>query len=150
MPCFPKRRDRGETQHMDHISRKGYVTDFFPPRSGAQAHRHQRRDGHPGCQGRSRQRMGQVENLPTGLELGESQTQEVFQQAKKDGRPFHCASLVDNYHLKHSVVLRGDVKDDSGCVVFTEKSSASQVAANILDTLSRLPGMAVDADAGVS
>ena len=79
-----KRRDRGKshTEHMDHISEKGYVSVVHKPiavKSG---------DEHSGCQSRSRQRVGQVEKS-TGLGRQESQTQV-------------SASLMDLCHLKHS------------------------------------------------
>ena len=66
---------------------------------------------------------------------------EVIDEARKEGRKVHFASLMDICHLKNAeleakhqiykgrVVLRGDiVKGDSGsCAVFTEQgSSASQ------------------------
>ena len=79
-------------------------------------------------------------------------------EARKEGRKVHFASLMDISHLKNAeletkhqkykgrVVLRGDiVKDDSGSyAVFTERgSSASQMtAAKVMDIISRLPGCA--------
>ena len=81
---------------------------------------------------------------------------DVIDEARKEGRKVHFASLMDLCHLKNAeletkhqkyegrVVLRGDiVKDDSGSyAVFTQQgSSASQMtAAKIMDIISRLPG----------
>ena len=89
---------------------------------------------------------------------------EVIDEARKEVRKVHFASLMDICHLKNAeletkhqkckdrIVLRGDiVKDDSGsCAVSTEQgSSASQMtAAKVMDVNSRLPdcaGQAVDA-----
>ena len=83
------------------------------------------------------------ENL--GMTTDESQKpKEVIDEARKEGRKIHFASMMDRCHLnisllepqyrKHKgrVVLRGDnVKDDSGSyAVFTEQgSSASQMTA---------------------
>ena len=91
---------------------------------------------------------------------------EVIDEARKEGRKVHVASLMDIWHLKNAeleakhqkykgrVVLRGDiVKDDSGSyAVFTEQwSSASQMtAAKVMDILSRLPGCAGQAADAVS
>ena len=91
---------------------------------------------------------------------------EVIDEARKEGRKVHFASLMDICHLKNAeleakhqkykgrVVLRGDiVKDDSGSyAVFTEQgSSASQMtAAKVMDIISRLPGCAGQAADAVS
>ena len=74
-------------------------------------------------------------------------------EARKDGKTVHFASLMDNLELepkfqryKGRFVLRCDVaKDDSGSYAgFTEQgSSASQMtAAKVMDIVSRLPGCA--------
>ena len=91
---------------------------------------------------------------------------EVIDEARKEGRKVHFASLMDLCHLKYAelevghqkykgrVVLRGDiVKDDSGSyAAFTEQgSSASQMtAAKVMDIISRLPGCAGQAADAVS
>ena len=91
---------------------------------------------------------------------------EAIAEAGNEGRKVHFASLMDLCHLKNSelepqfhkckgrIVLRGDVvKDDSGSsAVFIEQgSSASQMtAAEVMDTLSRLPGCAGHAADAVS
>ena len=79
----------------------------------------------------------------------------MIDEARTKGIKVHFASLMDVSHLKNAdletkhqksqgrVVLRGDiVKDDSGSyAVFTEQgSSASQMAARVMDIISRLPG----------
>ena len=90
----------------------------------------------------------------------------MIEEARKEGRKVHFASLMDLCQLKNwswsinikkykfRVVLRGDiVKDDSGSyAVFTEQgSSASQMtAAKVMDIISRLPGCAVQAADAVS
>ena len=90
----------------------------------------------------------------------------MIDEAKKEGKTVHFASLLDICHLtnaeletknqkfKGRVVLQGDiVKDDSGSyAVFTEQgSSASQMtAAKVVDTISRLPGCAGQAADAVS
>ena len=110
------------------------------------------------CKGGSGQRMGKTREN-TGMASDESQKQKkVINEARKEGRTVHFASLVDICHLKNSelepkfqkykgqVVLRGDiVKDDSGSfAVFTEQgSSASQMtAAKVMDVSARLPAFA--------
>ena len=81
---------------------------------------------------------------------------DVIDEARKEGRKVHFASLMDLCHLKNAeletkhqkykgrVVLRGDiVKDDSGSyAVFTERGSSSSqmTAAKVMDIISRLPG----------
>ena len=90
---------------------------------------------------------------------------EVIDEAKTSGATVHFASLMDTSHLKNAAleakhqkykgraVLRGDiVKDDSGSyAVFTEQgSSASQMAAKVMDIISRLPGCAGQAVHAVS
>ena len=91
---------------------------------------------------------------------------EVIDEARKEGRKVHFASLMDLSHLKNAeletkhqtyngrVVFRGDiVKDDSGSyAVFPEQgSSASQMtAAKVMDIKSRLPGCAIQAADAVS
>ena len=90
----------------------------------------------------------------------------MIDEARKEGRKVHFASLMDLCHLKNAeletkhqkykgrVVLRGDtVKDDSrSYAVFTEQgSSASQMtAAKVMDIISRLPGCAGHAVHAVS
>ena len=80
----------------------------------------------------------------------------VIQEADREGKTVHFATLMDICHLKNAelepqfqqykghVVLRGDiVKDDSGSyAVFTEQgSSASQMTAGkVMDVIARLPG----------
>ena len=90
---------------------------------------------------------------------------EVFDEARTKGAEVHLASLMDICHLKNAeleakhqkykgrVVLRDDMKDDSGCyAVFTEQgSSTSQMtAAKVMDIISRLPGCAGQAADAVS
>ena len=77
-------------------------------------------------------------------------------EARKEGRKVHFASLMDISHLKNAeldtkhqkfkgrVVLRGDIlKDDSGFyAAFTEQSSSASKmkTAKVMDIISRLPG----------
>ena len=83
---------------------------------------------------------------------------EVIEEAQKEQRKVHFATLMDICHLKNAelepklqkykgrVVLRRDiVKDDSGSyAVFTEQgSSVSKLtAAKVMDVIARLPGCA--------
>ena len=99
-----------------------------------------------------------LEKIPAWDKTKVRNKSEVIDEARKEGRKVHFASLMDLCHLKNAelerkhqrykgrVVLRGDiVKDDSGSyAVFTEQgSSASQMtAAKIMDIISRLPGCA--------
>ena len=116
----------------------------LPLPSGAQAHRWERRDEHPRCQRQSRQRMGKSETVIWLEDFKKAEPKpDLVQQAKKDGRPVHFASLMDLCHLKHSepeniskqtrresCAGRGNVKDESG------NGAASQVAeARFLDTI---------------
>ena len=91
---------------------------------------------------------------------------EVIDEAWKEGKTIHVASLMDICHLKNwewnptcrstkgRVVLRGDiVKDDSSSyAAFTEQgSSASQMTeAEVMDVIARLPGCAGQAADAVS
>ena len=90
----------------------------------------------------------------------------MIDDARKEGKTVHFASLMDLCHLenlelepqlqkyKGRVVLRGGiVKDDSGSyAVFSKQgSSASQMTvAKVMDVISRLPGCAVQAEDAVS
>ena len=90
----------------------------------------------------------------------------MIDEARKEGKTVHFASLMDICHLKNSewephfqkykgrVVLRGNiVKEISGSyAVFTEQgSSVSQMtAAKVMDVISRLPGCAGQAADAVS
>ena len=109
---------------------------------------------------------GRLEKIPAWQLTKVRNKKEVIDEARKEGRKVHFASLMDLCHLKNSelepkyqknegrVVLRGDiVKDDSGSyAVFTEQgSSASQMtAAKFMDIKSRLPGCAGQAADAVS
>ena len=97
-----------------------------------------------------------LEKIPAWDKTKVRNKSEVIDEARKEGRKVHFASLMDICHLKNAeletkhqkykgrVVLRGDiVKDDSGSyAVFTEQgSSASQMtAAKVMEIISRLPG----------
>ena len=107
-----------------------------------------------------------LEKIPASDKTKVRNKSEVINEARKEGRKVHFASLMDLCHLKNAileakhqkykgqVVLRGDiVKDDSGSyAVFTEQgSSASQMtAAKVMDIISRLPGCAGQAADAVS
>ena len=107
-----------------------------------------------------------LEKIPAWDKTSVRNKSEVSDEARKEGRKVHFASLMDLCHLKNAeletkhqkykgrVVLRGDiVKDDSGSyAVFTEQgSSASQMtAAKIMDIISRLPSCAGQATDAVS
>ena len=100
----------------------------------------------------------ELEKIPAWQLTKVRNEKEVIDEAKKEGKTVHFASLVDISHLKNSelepkfqkykgrVVLRGDiVKGDSGSyAVFAEQgSSASQMTAGkVMDIISRLPGCA--------
>ena len=91
---------------------------------------------------------------------------DVNDEARKEGRKVHFASLMDLCHFKNAeletkhqkdkgrVVLRGDiVKDDSGSyAVFTEQGSSAfqMTAAKVMDIISRLPGCAGQAADAIS
>ena len=76
----------------------------------------------------------------------------MIDEARKEGRKVHFASLMDLCNLKNAELeAKHSVRDDSGSyAVFTEQgSSASQLAAaKVMDIISRLPwcaGQAADA-----
>ena len=90
---------------------------------------------------------------------------ELIDEARKEGRKVHFASLLDMCHLKNAkletknqkykgrVVLRGDiVKDDSGSYgVFTSRIiSITNYCSKVMDIISRLPGCAGQAADAVS
>ena len=91
---------------------------------------------------------------------------EVIQEAQKEGRTVHFATLMDRCHLKNSeldqkyqkyegrFVLRcGTVKDDSGSyAVLTEQGSpaSEMTAAKVMDVVARVPGCARQAADAVS
>ena len=107
-----------------------------------------------------------LEKIPTWDLVKVISKKEVIDEARKEGRKVHFATLMDLCHLKNAeletkhqkhkgrVVLRGDmVKDDSGSyAVFNEQgSSASQMtAAKVMDIISRLPGCSGQAADAVS
>ena len=107
-----------------------------------------------------------LEKIPAWDKTKVRNKSDVIDEARKDRRKVHFASLMDLCHLKNAeletkhqkdkgrVVLRGDiVNDDSGSrAVFTEQgSSASQMtAAKVMDIISRLPGCAGQAANTVS
>ena len=110
--------------------------------------------------------MGKLEKIPAWQLTKVRNRKEVIDEARKEGKTVHFASLIDLCHLKNSelepqfqkyngrVVLRGDiVKDDSGSyAVFTvQGSSASQMtAAKVMDIIARPPGCAGQAADAVS
>ena len=107
-----------------------------------------------------------LQKIPAWQLMKVRNKKDVIDEARKEGKTVHFASLMDVCHLKNAeleakhqkykgrVVLRGDfVKDDSGSyAVFTEQgSSASQMtAARVMDIISRLPGCAGQAADAVS
>ena len=107
-----------------------------------------------------------LEKIPAWDKTKVRNKSEVIDEARKERRKVHFASLMDLCHLKNAeletkhqkykgrVVLRGDiVKDDSGpYAVFTEQgSSASQMtAAKVMNIISRLPSCAGQAADAVS
>ena len=104
--------------------------------------------------------------LPAWQEYKLRNQKEVLEEAHKEGKPVHFATLMDLCHLKNSdvdkkrqkckgvVVLRGDaVKDGSGSyAVFTEQgcSVMHMTAAKVLDVISQLPDCAGGASDAVS
>ena len=104
--------------------------------------------------------MGKLEKISAWDLTKVRSKKEVIDEARTKGVKVHFASLMDICHLKNAevetkhqkykgrVVLRGDiVKEDSGShAVFTKQgSSASQMtAAEVMDIMSRLPGVAMD------
>ena len=107
-----------------------------------------------------------LEKIPAWDKTNVRNKSDVIDEARKEGRKVHFASLMGLCHLKNAeletkrqkckgrVVLRGDiVNDDSGSyAVFTEQgSSASQMtAAKVMDIISRLPGCSGQAADAVS
>ena len=107
-----------------------------------------------------------LEKIPAWDKTKVRSKKEVIDEARKEGRKVHFASLMDICHLKNTeletkhqkykgrVVLQGDIaNDDSGSyAVFTEQgSSASQMtAAKVMDIIARLPGCAGQAADAVS
>ena len=97
--------------------------------------------------------MGKLEKIPAWQLEKVKKQKGVIDEARKEGKTVHFASLMEVCHLKNSelepqfrkykgrVVLRGDiVKDDSGSyAVFTEQgSSASQMTdAKVLDVMTQ-------------
>ena len=110
--------------------------------------------------------MGKLEKIPAWQLTKVRRKKDVIDEAGKEGKTVHFASLMGICPLKNSelepkirkykgrVVLRGDtVKDDSGSyAAFTEQgSSASQMtAAKVMDVIARLPGCAGPAADAVS
>ena len=110
--------------------------------------------------------MGKLETIPAWDKTKVRNKSDVIDEARKEGRKVHFASLMDLCHLKNAeletkhqkykgrVVLQGDiVKDGSGSyAVFTEQgSSASHMtAAKVMDIIFRLPGCAGQAADAVS
>ena len=75
---------------MNHTSENGYVSDLHY----GLVHKPvavKRGDDKSGCQGRCRQRVGQV-GEPASLGLQDKPKSEAVQQAKKDGKSVHFAS----------------------------------------------------------
>ena len=110
------------------------------------------------------QEWKKLETIPAWKLEKVKSKKEVIQEAQKNKKKVHFATLMDIFHQKNAeletefqkykgrVVLRGDfVKDDSGAyAVFTEQgSSASQMtAAKVMDVKARLTdcdGQAADA-----
>ena len=86
--------------------------------------------------------MGQAEEQTAWQESRVESKQEVIDEARREGKTVHFATVMDLCHLTNAemenrVVLRGDV-------VFTEQgSSASHTpASKVLDVISRLLGCA--------
>ena len=88
----------------------------------------------------------------------------LLSRHRKEGKTVHFATLMNLCHIRNSewdnkfqkykgrVALRGDVlkADADSYVVFTEQgSSASHIAAKVLDVISRLPGCAGQASNAV-
>ena len=83
--------------------------------------------------------MGEIEKIQAWDKTKVRNKSDVIDEARKEGRKVHFASLMDICYLKNAeleakhqkykgrVVLRGDiVKDDSGsCTVFTEQGSSA-------------------------
>ena len=118
------------------------------------------------CKSSGGQRMGKLEKIPAWQLTKVRNKKEVIDEARKEGKTVHFASLMDLCHLKNlelqpkipkykgREVFRGDtVKDDSGSyAAFTEQdSSASQMTtAKVIDVIARLPGCAGQAADEVS
>ena len=110
--------------------------------------------------------MGKLEKIPAWQLKKVRRKKDVIDEARKEGKTLHFASLMDICHLKNSelepkfrkhkgrVVVRGDtVKYYLGSyAVFTEQGScASQMTAvKVMDIISRLPGCAGQAADAVS
>ena len=151
--------------HEDHIAGKGdnslqhynLVHKFIPMPEAMKI---------PAAKAAVDKEWDKLEKIPAWDLTKVRNTSEVIDEARKEDRKVHFASLMDLCHLKNAeletkhqkykgrVVLRGDiVKDDSGSyAVFTEQgSSAPQMtAAKVMDIISRLPGCAGPAADAVS
>ena len=100
----------------------------------------------------------------TGMAADESQKQkDVIDEARKESKTVHFASLMDICHLKNSeleptfqkykgrVVLRRDiVKDASGSYAVFGSSASQMTAAKVMDVIARLLGCAGQAADAVS
>ena len=152
---------------MDHITRKGYVSEFLYGMSQKPIARKNKMTILDATAAVDRE-WDKLKSLLTWDFKNVKPKSEVVRQAKKDGIPPHAASLMGIANTpssrksslpsplrpppssppktKERVVLRRDnVKNDSGHrAVFAEQvASASQVAgANFLETCSRHSGMA--------
>ena len=161
----PRLEGAGHKSHQDHITAKGMnslthyslVHKFIPMPQALII---------PDAKAAVEREWEKLEKIPAWQLTKVRNLKEVIEEARKNDRKAHFASLMDFCHLKNSelepqyqkykgrVVLRGDiVKDDSGSyAIFTEQGpSASQMtAAKVTDIKSRLPGCSGQAADAVS
>ena len=150
----PRPEGAGHHLHQDHITAKGLnsmthyslLHKFIPMPQAFKI---------PDAMAAVKKEWEKLEKIPAWQLTRVKNKKEVIEEARKEGKTVHFASLVDLCHLKNSelepqyqkykgrVVLRGDIlKDDSGSyAVFTEQGSSAfqMTAAKVMDMKSRLP-----------
>ena len=167
-PTKPTRKRLEGTFHKDHedyaagkgvnsLNHYNLVHKFIPMPKGMKI---------PGSKAAVDKEWEKLQKMPAWHLTKVRNKKEVIDEARKEGKTVHFASLMDICHLKNSelepqfqkykgrVVLRGDiVKDDSGAyAVFTERglSTSQMTAAKVRDVIAWLPGCAGQAADTVS
>ena len=92
-------------KRVDHIPEKRHSSEFH--NGEVQKPIEKKCDVFSGREGPSGQRVGQVvESTGFGLQKKVKPKSDVDQQARKDGRPVHFASLLDLCHLEHIELVK--------------------------------------------
>ena len=100
--------DEKTQKHMDHISEQKRIRVRFQFRYGAGAHRHDRCDERLDAEAAVDEEWDTLHHLLAGNFKEVKPESEVVQQARKDGRSVHFASLLDLCHLKHLQTYKGE------------------------------------------